>query len=81
MEEEKYLSISCSNLKALTLIPTEHELLAAPGSMCSTASLVPYLSGPWSLLGEAWSGIQFPFGFLSSVTRANLAMQRPRFLP
>ena len=79
MEEEKYLFISCSNLKALTSIPTQHELLAAPGRMCSTASLAPYLSGPWVLLGEAWRGIQFMSGFLSSMARANLAMQRPRF--
>lgn len=41
MEEEKYLSISCSNLKALTLIPAQHEPLAAPGSMCSAVSLTP----------------------------------------
>lgn len=78
MEEKDYLSISCSNLKALTLIPTQREPLAAPGSTYSTASLSPYLSGPRGLLGEEQRGIQFTPGFLSSTARANLAMQRPR---
>lgn len=79
MEEEKYLSIPSSNLKALILISTRHEPLAAPGSICSTVSLAPYLSGPWGLLGKAWRGIHFTFGFLSSMARANLVMQRPHF--
>lgn len=38
-KEEKYLSISCSNLKALTSQNTQNELWAAPCSTSSTASL------------------------------------------
>ena len=56
MEEETYLFTSCSNLQALTLIPTQHEPPAAPRSMCSTASRDLYLSGPWGFAGRGTEG-------------------------
>lgn len=37
--EEKYLSISCSHLKALTLIPTQHEPLNVPSSISGPRSV------------------------------------------
>lgn len=75
-KEEKYLSISCSNLKALTSIHTQHELWAAPCSTSSMASLTQTCPCQGVF---AWSRIESMFGFLGPMARANLAKERPYF--